>query len=63
MGMFGSILSKLGFGDDKKDAAAQAAPAPSAPPPLLPALRLKLRLCRSLPLRPQPSPKWMWSPS
>lgn len=35
MGIFGSILSKLGFGDDKKDAPAPAAPAPNAstPPP------------------------------
>ncbi|MBA4110764.1 MAG: oxidoreductase [Leptothrix sp. (in: Bacteria)] len=37
MGIFGSILSKLGFGDDKKDVVTPAAPAPttsttSAPP-------------------------------
>lgn len=28
MGIFGSILSKLGFGDDKKDVAVPAAPVP-----------------------------------
>lgn len=30
MGIFGSILSKLGFGDDKKDVVAPAAPVPTA---------------------------------
>lgn len=30
MGIFGSILSKLGFGDDKKDVVAPPAPVPTA---------------------------------
>lgn len=30
MGIFGSILSKLGFGDDKKDVVAPSAPVPTA---------------------------------
>lgn len=30
MGVFSSILSKLGFGDEKKDAVAEVAPAPAS---------------------------------
>lgn len=33
MGIFGSILSKLGFGDDKKDVVAPVAPAPNVATP------------------------------